>query len=97
MSENGEIYTAGKNFTLPPAPTAWTNSTSVLLLFHCPAIAITILNKDWSGCRRPLKIKHHRPLFMLNAGFFLPHLPQIRALKRTPSTINVDWLYSPKD
>ena len=29
MSENGEIYTAGKNFTLPPAVTAWTNSNSV--------------------------------------------------------------------
>ena len=29
MSENGEIYTAGKNFTLPPAVTAVTNSTSV--------------------------------------------------------------------
>ena len=28
MSEKGEIYTAGKNFTLPPALTAWTNSTS---------------------------------------------------------------------
>ena len=28
MSENGEIYTAGKNFTLSPAPTGWTNSTS---------------------------------------------------------------------
>ena len=28
MSENGEIYTAGENFTLPPALTAWTNSTS---------------------------------------------------------------------
>ena len=28
MSENGEIYTAGKNFTLPPALMAWTNSTS---------------------------------------------------------------------
>ena len=28
MSENGEIYTAGKNFTLPPAQTAWTNLTS---------------------------------------------------------------------
>ena len=28
MSNNGEIYTAGKNFTLPPAVTAWTNSTS---------------------------------------------------------------------
>ena len=48
MSENGEIYTAGKNFTLPPALTAWTNSTSeddmiyqkslfrrFALLWHC--------------------------------------------------------------
>ena len=25
---SGEIYTAGKNFTLPPAVTAWTNLTS---------------------------------------------------------------------
>ena len=29
MSENGEIYTAGKNFTLSPAVTAVTNLTSV--------------------------------------------------------------------
>ena len=28
MSENEEIYTAGKNFALPPAVTAWTNLTS---------------------------------------------------------------------
>ena len=28
MSENGEIYTAGRNFTLPSALTGWTNSTS---------------------------------------------------------------------
>jgi len=28
MSENGEIYTADKNFTLPPAVAAVTNSTS---------------------------------------------------------------------
>ena len=28
MSENGEIYTAGKSFTLPPAVTALINSTS---------------------------------------------------------------------
>ena len=38
MSENGEIYTAGKNFTLPPALTGWTNSTSVQInlkiLYH---------------------------------------------------------------
>ena len=31
MSENGEIYTAGKNFTLLPALTGWTNSTSVAI------------------------------------------------------------------
>ena len=30
MSENGEIYTAGKNFTLPPAVTALTNITSAI-------------------------------------------------------------------
>ena len=29
MSENGDIYTAGKSFTLPPAVTAGTNLTSV--------------------------------------------------------------------
>ena len=28
MSGNGEIYTAGKNFILAPAVTAWTNFTS---------------------------------------------------------------------
>ena len=28
MSENEEIYTAGKKITLPPAVTAWTNLTS---------------------------------------------------------------------
>ena len=28
MSENGEIYTANENFTLPPAVTALTNITS---------------------------------------------------------------------
>ena len=35
MSENGEIYTAGKNFTLPPAVTALTNSTSVPPHTYC--------------------------------------------------------------
>ena len=29
MSENGDIYTTGKKFTLPPAVTAVTNLTSV--------------------------------------------------------------------
>ena len=31
VSENGDIYTAGKNITLPPAVTAWTNSTSAVM------------------------------------------------------------------
>ena len=44
MSENGEIYTAGKNFTLPPALTALTNSTSAL---SCPGQLIT--PKHWVG------------------------------------------------
>ena len=30
MSKNEEIYTAGKNFTLPPVVTALTSSTSAL-------------------------------------------------------------------
>ena len=55
MSENGEIYTADKNFTLPPAVTALTNSTSDCYLevwffsgeYDCqvsttPPIAVTI-------------------------------------------------------
>ena len=32
MSENGEIYTASKNFTLPPALTALTNFNSVMVV-----------------------------------------------------------------
>ena len=32
MSENGEIYTASKNFTLPPALTALTNFNSAKTL-----------------------------------------------------------------
>ena len=38
MSENGEIYTADKNFTLPPALTALTNSTSDLGVSICPQL-----------------------------------------------------------
>ena len=36
-NENGEIYTTGKNFTLPPAVTALTNSNSeysTCVIFH---------------------------------------------------------------
>ena len=32
MSENGEIYTAGQNFTLPPAVTNLTSATD--MFFH---------------------------------------------------------------
>ena len=35
MSENGEIYPAGKKFTLPPALTAWTNSSSATWWWGC--------------------------------------------------------------
>ena len=35
MSENGEIYTAGKKFTLPPA---LTNSTSGMCMMHAQYI-----------------------------------------------------------
>ena len=41
MSENGKIYTADKNFTLRPAVTALTNSTSVLFLWN-PASGLEI-------------------------------------------------------
>ena len=37
MSENGEIYTTDKNFTLPPAVTAVTNSTSESIEHNQPA------------------------------------------------------------
>ena len=36
MSGNGEIYTAGKKFTLPPAVTAVTNLTSGPSVFQDP-------------------------------------------------------------
>ena len=54
MSENGEIYTAGKNFTLPPALTAGTNSTSELKLVHKKRVKmekVTLLAKILH-CRR---------------------------------------------
>ena len=41
MSANGEIYTAGKIFTLPPAVTAGTNLTT--------AKATGNLNQTWTS------------------------------------------------
>ena len=49
MSENGEIYTAGKNFTLPPALTAWTNSTSGGHLPILPNILIILVQLHPKG------------------------------------------------
>ena len=37
MSENGEIYTAGKNFTLPPAVTNSTSASNTLNPSHVAA------------------------------------------------------------
>ena len=45
MSENGEIYTAGKNFTLPPALTGWTNSTSDAL-YSVHLIDVTLVVEE---------------------------------------------------
>ena len=47
MSENGEIYTADKNFTLPPAVTALTNSTSAQP--HAASGLGNLANDDWDG------------------------------------------------
>ena len=47
MSENGEIYTASKNFTLPPALTALTNFNS-----GCPNVHIfpySLINPGFQG------------------------------------------------
>ena len=77
MSENGEIYTAGKNFTLPPALTAWTNSTSEAILNSfvpaCPESGqseivcksgVHDLNlRKIEGGRRRTRFKYTHPLF----------------------------------
>ena len=50
ISENGEIYNGGKNFTLPPGLMGWTNSTSdcrspILSQTWCPRTR-QIVTKD---------------------------------------------------
>ena len=66
--ENGEIYTAGKNFTLLPALTAWTNSTSgytVLLSFWVMKyMSITLIPK-------------HRSRGILTRYSNIPHISSI--------------------
>ena len=56
MSENGEIYTAGKKFTLPLAVTAWTNSTSDSWPHHHCLVTIVAAFK--------IQMKRHRRLQM---------------------------------
>ena len=52
MSEIREIYTAGKNFTLPPAQTAWTNLTSKhyidigIINCHQQLLNVTLENEE---------------------------------------------------
>ena len=48
MRENGEIYKAGKNFTLLLAVTAWTNLTSDWgrEMRHCSRFPVLYLEQD---------------------------------------------------
>ena len=46
MSENGEIYTAGRNFTLPPAVMAVTNLTSAAMRPFCDRAAAS-RKEEW--------------------------------------------------
>ena len=46
---SGEIYTAGKNFTLAPAVTAWTNLTSAMILSSETYFTSQPENKDNGG------------------------------------------------
>ena len=65
MSENGEIYTAGKKLTLPPAVTAWTNLTSgsgKLLIYKSFWLAhwsffILVLSQGWGCCISMVKVE----------------------------------------
>ena len=50
MSENGEIYTAGKKFTLPLAVTALTNSTSASIS-SWPSSCSTSWSAPLTACR----------------------------------------------
>ena len=76
LRKNGEIYTAGKNFKLPPAVTAVTNLTSARLL---------LLQKRQS---RP---KYHRPNFMFISAGQLNH-KQLTVSERISSTTRISLL-----
>ena len=80
MSENGEIYTAAKNFTLPPALTEWTNSTSGnshIVYYDADLRTATLGLVSWSGW---LQVRHAYPM----AGG-----------RETPSKVD-DILWSPR-
>ena len=53
MSENGDIYVAGNNFTLPPAVTAVTNLTSAITEVH---LTLTLLEVSEKYCFSLLSI-----------------------------------------
>ena len=54
MSENGEIYTAGKNFTLPLALSALTNSTSAYMSKTNPLLPLRTKFKNLDQSSRYL-------------------------------------------
>ena len=68
MSEIGEIYTAGKNFTLPPAVTASTNVTSVSICLVIFQTQVTIFNLDQHSTQGNYlgqifsPVSYHRPI-----------------------------------
>ena len=51
ISENGEIHTTGKNFTLPPAVTVVTNSTSVGLVLELELGLEENGHTAWAGAK----------------------------------------------
>ena len=63
MSENGEIYTAGKIFTLPPAVTAVSNPTSG---YNHPHLHHLVVSP--SALPRPLFGLRRMPLVVADAS-----------------------------
>ena len=78
MSENGEIYTTGKNFTLPPALTAWTNSTSVYVWF-IDSIPKEKKGKEWMEIMSIIK-KGGRGVGARRGRFFLEYFPNFEQI-----------------
>ena len=56
MSENGEIYTAGKKFTLSPAVTAWTNSNYGEKQTKAALIALNRIWKAKEGANKEITL-----------------------------------------